>query len=226
MTINPKQKIAGCSILRIRDFVRSYSDQEFDLKMAAKTLEIDAAKAAAIVEWLKANEYITRVESSAKGRWTSTARGAAFVNSSARKKISRRTADRLLNQLVGRAKEANEAKEFAYRVERIVVFGSYLGTAPTLSDLDVAVELKRAAPDVAAQLKLEAERVRVARASGRRMRNLTETIYWPQQEVFRFLKGRSPSYHFIPPTDGILQTAARKVVFDAAAQSPSKPRSH
>src|SRR4051812_30600525 len=107
MTIDPKEKIAGCSILRIRNFIRTYFDHAFDLTALTSSLELDVPNATAVVEWMKANKYIQLDTSSPEPRWHVTDHAGAFANASAGKKISRATADRLLGQLVARAEEAN-----------------------------------------------------------------------------------------------------------------------
>jgi hypothetical protein len=220
MTIDPKETVAGCSLLRIRAFVRRYSNDEFDLPLVARAL--DETKAVEILAWLKANKYIQPVRGR-KGYWTGTDHAGALANASAGKKITRATADRLLQELLQRAARVNREREFAYYVDRIMVWGSYLGTANTMGDLDVAVKLMPVKEDLPSQQRVEYERLRAASAGGHRYRNLVEQLYWPQEEVFRFLKGRARSFHFIPPDDRVFLQAPHRIVFEAAGISPQSP---
>ena len=220
MTIDPKQQIAGCSLLRIRDFLRRYSNREFDLLLVARALDLDEIKAAAILEWLEQEKYIERVASAVTEHcWTGTNQASVLANASARKRISRATADRLLRELIERATQVNHAREFAYYVSRVVVWGSYLGTAATLGDLDVTVELRAVEHDARLQQQLEEKRIRAAYASERAPRTVIEQVYLPRHEVIRFLKGRSRSYHFVPCDDRVFRQAPQRIVFEADVAS-------
>ncbi len=59
--------------------------------------------------------------------------------------ISRKTADRIVSEVVERAKEINAAPypKFMHFVKKIAVFGSYLTDKEKLGDVDIAVLLER-----------------------------------------------------------------------------------
>jgi predicted nucleotidyltransferase len=69
----------------------------------------------------------------------------------------------------------------------VIVFGSYLDPKrERLGDLDVAIKLRRCSDDEEVQKTVEE-----SRRNGRRFANVLEWAFWPQSEVYRFLKARS-----------------------------------
>ena len=55
--------------------------------------------------------------------------------------VTRETADRLLDNLLTRAKEIDADPQYLYGISRLAVFGSYLTAKDKLGDIDIAVEL-------------------------------------------------------------------------------------
>ena len=107
--------------------------------------------------------------------------------------VSRAHCDDLISTLIQRASSVNEGSEFAFIVERVTVFGSYLTDKERLGDLDVVVELKRRFADQALQEDAEKKRIGARRT---RPRDIADQIFWPQNEVNRFLKRRSTAFSF------------------------------
>jgi predicted nucleotidyltransferase len=58
---------------------------------------------------------------------------------SAAKPISRASAEKKLAEFLDRVRKVKEDDYFLYKVEKVIVFGSYLGSADLLSDIDLAV---------------------------------------------------------------------------------------
>jgi len=100
--------------------------------------------------------------------------------------IRRSTADRALQGMVQRAKAINDGP-FLYTVQRLAVFGSFLSGTPTLSDLDVAFELKQRVTD-GDFFAAERAYVQEAKSKGRRFSTFVAEICWPQVEIQKKLK--------------------------------------
>jgi hypothetical protein len=98
--------------------------------------------------------------------------------------ITRKQADVLVAEVCERARAIN-AGDYAHRIVRLEVFGSYLTDKDPLGDLDLMVTLAPAYDDLAQQRNAE-DRAR----AGRTFRNLIEDVYWPKEEVHRALKNR------------------------------------
>lgn len=105
--------------------------------------------------------------------------------------IKRTTADRLLTDIQKRVLEVNESDVFAYRVSKLAVFGSYLTDKEMLGDLDVGVELEPRFDDSKQQQAFEKARIHQVILDGRQFGIFMEQLFWPQEEIMRFLKNRS-----------------------------------
>jgi predicted nucleotidyltransferase len=103
-------------------------------------------------------------------------------------RMSRQTADTLLAECLRRVREVNADPRYSYRVRRARLFGSALTDAPTIGDLDLAVELVPKAPEPDQSAAEEARR-RAREAEGHRFRGIIERASWPQEEVLRAVKG-------------------------------------
>src|SRR5216117_2740490 len=150
----------------------------------------------------------------AVGPWYElTDEGNRFAQASAAAPLERATAERKLREFMARVEQVNQSEEFAYRVKRVVLFGSYLTDAERVNDIDLAVEL---APrwngfDVGIQYQKEQERVRLA--PRHRTRNALGAKQWPWREVLLFLKARSRAFSFHEIGDPILYGIAKRVLY-------------
>ncbi|MBR2787051.1 MAG: nucleotidyltransferase domain-containing protein [Clostridia bacterium] len=99
---------------------------------------------------------------------------------------SRTTAKKTLDNVIIKIKEANERKDFIYRITKVVLFGSYINsTKEKIGDLDLAiyVELKdKSIPEI------EQNQIR-AREKCYGLPTILQFIYG-KEEVFRFIKDR------------------------------------
>ena len=120
--------------------------------------------------------------------------------------LRRETAERLITQLVERARAVNKDDRWAYRVGRLVVFGSYVRGAERPNDVDVGCEtLPRWSGErqqVAEQLRREVRK--------ERFRNMSQWATWPKLEVIRFLMARGLS---IQELDDWIVQSDHKIVF-------------
>lgn len=143
--------------------------------------------------------------------WDLTDRGVSLSNATAARPITRKTADRLLAEVVTRIGELN-AGDYAHRVARAFVFGSYLDLArDRVGDLDIAVEVQPRFADGNEQFKFERERAAAAERSGRRFRSFLEHLFWAGQESMRLLQGRHRSLSLLDIAHG--EERHRAIVF-------------
>lgn len=70
-----------------------------------------------------------------------TDEGTRFAQASAAAPLRRATAERKLREFIARVEQVNQSDEYAYRVTRVVLFGSCLTDAERVNDIDLAVEL-------------------------------------------------------------------------------------
>lgn len=128
-------------------------------------------------------------------------------------RLTRATAARHLTAFLARVRAVNADSYYLYRVRRVRLFGSMLTDAPTVGDIDLAVELvpRQTGP---AHTEAEWQRRRDHVAAGHRFANAIAEAAWPMEEVLRVLKARTPrlSLHHGQEPDDL--HAESRVVFE------------
>src|SRR5579864_6481225 len=116
-----------------------------------------------------------------------TQAGHTLSSATAAERITRATAEKALQQFLGRVEQVNNDPYFLGKVTRVVLFGSMLKPEiERLSDVDLAVEVASKAEDFDRARVKNYERVEELVRQGHRFRNFLEQEgcwYW---EVFRF----------------------------------------
>jgi hypothetical protein len=198
MRLNRGDQIAGLDGLRLRDYFRRYGEN-ITGRTLGREFSLTKRQAQEVLEALLKLKMICPSElqhDKKMMQYETTIQGNALGMAKAGKPVKRESAENTLAELVERVKAVNERQELAYRVESLVVFGSYLSDAERLNDLDVAVELKPRSDDEGMWRRLcQASRDR-AYAAGRQFRNVVEHVGWPQHEVVAILKNRSRTISF------------------------------
>lgn len=130
--------------------------------------------------------------------------------------ILRSTAEKLLEGIVQRAREANARPEFVYSVARIAVFGSYVSSdKENLGDLDVAIELvPRYQGDDFDQAREEAFMQRGPQTS-----NIVDRYMFAYNEVARYLRNRSTCVSLHMYEELVSLNADHLVIYDRASDS-------
>lgn len=143
---------------------------------------------------------------------TTTTAGNAVAMASFARPITRATAGRLVTSLVARATEYNQDRCKPRFIRRIRLFGSYLEPAvERLGDIDV--ELTIESRDGLSPEELTA----YGRDSDKTFSNRMCELFWPDEELRRFLAGGSRAYSFHTSEEGIEQfTDQINTVFEAA----------
>jgi hypothetical protein len=117
--------------------------------------------------------------------------GNAIANAKAGKPITRRTADRLVEEFLVRVNEINACDDYVFRVTQVVIFGSYLSDSPTLGDVDLSIILSHRYDDPEEHKRHCEARTQHALEEGRNFPTFLQELAWPEEEIWRILKGRS-----------------------------------
>ncbi|WEG13435.1 hypothetical protein PU629_03440 [Pullulanibacillus sp. KACC 23026] len=184
MRINKEDILAGFPILEMRDLFRSFGQGVINIQTVALKLNVTLDEAEEVMKCLERQGYI---EKEGDDRWDKTIKGNALTNAKAGPGFSRKTAERKLNDFLERVKKVNESN-FAYKVETVAVFGSYLTEAEKLGDVDLALRLKPTFDDPEEFGKLRNERINLAINKGRNFKSFMDQLFWPHEEVLKFLK--------------------------------------
>ena len=198
MRLNRGDRIAGVDSLRLRNYFRRHSEN-VNCRTLMEEFSMNKRQAQEVLDALLKLKMISPCEFQHDKKivcYETTIRGNALGMAKATRPVKRASAGAILRELLERVKTLNDRQDLAYRVESVVVFGSYLSKAKRVSDLDIAVELKpRFTDDATWEQVCNASRERAA-AAGRRFRNVVEQVGWPQLEVLGILKNRSRTISF------------------------------
>ena len=137
-----------------------------------------------------------------------------WIGTDAARPLIRSTAERKLSEFMERVRQVNITGRFAFRVRKVVVFGSYLTDSPRLGDIDIAVELVAREEDCQKQRALEDAHISYARSKARRFRNILAEVYWPRDEVGLFLKSRARAISLHTTEDAKIYGDKCKVLYE------------
>jgi len=214
MRIASAETIGSVPILQIRRFLReTMHGSGWTLPYLQKRLSLTPQQARALLTQLHADGF---VEPSPNHRdmWENTSNGNALASASAALALHRESAEKRLEEFLGRVQFVNSPEcEFAYLVAKVVLIGSMLSKKARVSDIDVSVRLDRKYVGDAFAKALE-DRKRLAQQTGRSFKSSIDMIFWPEREVWLHLKDRSRSISLIAWDEKWLETQPHKVIYE------------
>ena len=182
MRIEKHQMIAGLPAKDARRFMREAAGFIIRPRTVIEVLGFSQSDARQLLHKMQ-NEGLLAVR---EDYWLATARGHPLAMATAARPLRRATAQRLIEEIVERARVINGDNEFAYRVQRLVVFGSFLAGAERPNDVDIGCCLVA---------RFDGEKQRVVEDERRKKKgwftNTSECAVWPKMEVLKKLKSRS-----------------------------------
>jgi predicted nucleotidyltransferase len=213
MHIDPDGEICGVNSIALRDAMRRLPD-DWTADWLSRRLGLSNRAgqrvAAAMLDEGLAEEV---GRESGDVQYHSTIAGNALANASAAPPLHRVTAKRAVVKLLERVERINTDDHYLYKVDRIRVFGSYLGTAERLNDVDLVVELSAKIEDTQELKRLTRQRVQEAEAGGRKFGHYLDEWGWPETEVWLFLKARSRTLALHTSDDGILDLVETRQLY-------------
>jgi predicted nucleotidyltransferase len=207
MRIDKNERIAGLPALQVRRLLREIGESHIDVDATAKILATSKAKASKALAILLRRGLL--VEDNDK--CTLTIAGRALAAATAAKPLLTKTAERLVEEVLSRARLVNEADAFAYCVELIGIFGSVASGRERPNDVDIACKLVPRYDDEELQTGLENLRRETKRG---RFANTLEWAYWPQLEVLKYLKNHSKSLSIHPFDEAIKIDSNYRILYD------------
>lgn len=182
MRIDKDRPIAGLPAEQVRRFMRSAAGSIIRPATVTDVLGFCESDSRRVLRRLQQEGFVVPKS----GYWEATAKGHALTMATAAKPLRRNTAEKLIADVVGRAGMINLSNDFAYRVQRLAVFGSVEAGASRPNDVDIACKLV-ARFEGEKQDAVERER----QLNKGRFANTTEWAAWPKLEVLKTLKARS-----------------------------------
>ena len=181
MRIRTDQTIVGYPALQVRQLMRKTVGRPITLRYVQEILQCSSSSARRVMRNLEAEGFTDSVH----GTFEPSTKGSALAMATAAPPLRRETAERLIRDVINRARAVNRNGEWAYRIRRLVLFGSCVRGADRPNDVDIACELVPRFKGEEQRLKEQARRD----AQDRPFRNVAHWASWPQLEVVQFLKG-------------------------------------
>ena len=220
MRIQKNDVIAGQPAFAVRKLLKQ---EQGAITTIARILDIDLPDAQQVFHILCTEGYIQPSEAhydtdKDDPRWENTIKGNALVNATARKAVTRQTAERLLQEFLQRVEKVNSSDDYAYYIKQVIIFGSYLSGSPTLGDIDLSLVLELRDDDLQERHKHFDERIKLAQKQGRHFKSDLDSAFWPYQEVIQFLENRSSplSLHDEQHEQVLSRGIPSKIIFDAS----------
>ena len=117
-----------------------------------------------------------------------------------------------MSLIFSRVFNVNSSKYYLYKVSNVIIFGSYLSKIDRINDIDVAVEiLPKFEKDE--QLKRNMKRIEEVEVKGKYFSCFIDRLFYPEMEVFKFLKSGSRAISLHRSSDGILEQVEQKVIY-------------
>lgn len=105
--------------------------------------------------------------------------------------ISKYRASELFKSFMDRVREVNQNDTYLYKIDKVLLFGSFISDTDFVNDIDIALEITRKVfGDVEWDTKDE-KKVREALDKGVRFDNFVSEIFHTQNEVIKFLRAKS-----------------------------------
>lgn len=214
MHIKPGTKLGGIPAVKVRDFVKRYRHVEWTQNQVEDELLVSAGTANLILLELL-DKGVVRQDSRQRkeGLWSVSDTAGSFINANAAPQIHRKKAEELVKLVLTRVEEVNSRPHFLFRVEKLLVFGSFLSMKPLLGDVDLAIRLMPKVSDKDRHRELSMQRVQEACKSGRSFSTFLDQLNWPRREVELHLKQRSRYISLHNDDDEVLTKTASKILY-------------
>lgn len=209
MRIAAEEKIAGYPAIRIRQLMRETVGRSITPRYVREILSCSDSGAARVLSQLQKAGFVDSV----RGYWEATTKGSALAMATAAAPLRRETAQRLLADVVCRARLLNADDSWAYRVRILVVFGSYTRGVDRPNDVDIGCEL---CPRWSGEEQQQKEQERRSNR-GERFRNISQWAMWPKLEVIRYLRARARGLSIHELEDWMKSTEHTVVFEDSGA---------
>jgi predicted nucleotidyltransferase len=183
MRIQLDQKTVGYPAVQVRQLMRETVGRSVTLRYVQEILKCSDSSARRVMKSLEAEGLIRPVYD----HFEPSMKGSALAMAKAAPPLRRGTADRLITEVINRARSVNGDESWAYRVRRLVVFGSCARRVDRPNDVDIACELL---PRSCGEKQRATEQLR-REIRDEPFRNVGQWATWPKLEVIRFLKARA-----------------------------------
>lgn len=190
MNINKHPDIAGIPARKLRDALRRMNRLHITGETLADRLRISLEEATSVVARLLEEKYLTQSRDAQPDEvlYETTLLGNGLMSSSAAPKMSRQTANRNLAEFMRRVGATNSDSGYVFTVCLVILFGSMVTSAASVSDIDLVIRLDPRKKDPAVHQELFRKRIADAHAAGKSFPSFNDQLLWPRHEIYKLLK--------------------------------------
>ena len=206
----PVQAVLQVPASALLSFLKQASlEPAWNAPYLANVLSLNNSDAKKIIETMQAFGYIEPADK--PKAWRNTEQGNKMAGAK-RPRLKRENADRLINDLLSRARQLHHDDRYLFEPSKAIVFGDYLTVHDPIQDIDVAVEL-RPKHEPAEHRRLLEKRIAEAERSHEHFKSFLDEQKVAQKDVLAALKGRSRGIkiHQLEPW---MQKRSHRVVLD------------
>jgi predicted nucleotidyltransferase len=218
MRIEKNQLIAGVPARDVRRFMRRAAGFIIRPRTVTHVLGFPEEDARRLLRKFEFEGLDTLTDD----HWEATAKGHALAMATAAPPLKRQTAERLLDEVILRARAINSDSRWAYQVASLVVFGSVVTGKERPNDVDIGCKLVQRFTGERQQALEEKRRG----LKGTRFANIVECAAWPKLEVLKQLKSRSRGLSIQEFTDWIAEKTDYRIVFRDETESRDQSSIH
>ncbi len=214
---------AGQPRRKVRDFLRDSVLGRFSRKHVSNWFGQDITRnmlAKGLIEPAREQHYTREDTTDGKiipGWYRVAETGARFASKSLIKPLPRAVADRLIGEMLERARAINRDPAFLFYVSEISLFGSYLTDAQELGDIDVALEFGRRMSDPVKFRKAVVARAREL-APDRYFYLASDEWSFLRNETRKALKNRNRYLQIIPGGRTLIDTPMRVIFSEKVSE--------
>ncbi|WP_176360075.1 hypothetical protein [Desulfosediminicola ganghwensis] len=141
MFIDPKEKVAGVSLLAIRDFICK-SEEVHESELLDHFGKLTSEPEAVLKHLLDTKYLIKNTEKDCGADYLITQEGQKFCSATIPNLIHRSKAQKELQELIERVIEVNSNESYFYQVDLVAIFGDYISDKEEIEPIDVFIEGK------------------------------------------------------------------------------------
>ena len=188
MRLSSTDVIAGASATVVRSLLRLVRDRDgLSLEEATAVLDATGSSGGTVLDQLIADGHLELQTHNGDQRLDTTITGNAIAGAKFVKPIDSGKAGQILEEFLGRVREANADPGRLHTVERVTVFGSYAKGSTEVGDIDLSVRLMRRLPGD----QYVAARKALVEAAPNRPSGIIAEMYYPIKQLLTFLKNRN-----------------------------------
>jgi len=202
MRINSKDKICGFPILKIRDLLKQYKSH--NTETIVHFLSISKTQAKDVLKNLTLQGYLEIVKNDKQISHQNTIKGNSLAMGKAIASLSKVRANNLFGEFMDRVKEVNHNETYLFKIDRVLLFGSFLLDLEFVNDIDIAIEITR--KEFADETWEAKDKAKVREAANKSVRfdSFISELLYSYNEVIKFLRAKSSYISIHTMEDGIL----------------------